>query len=215
MSAIVSAPVGPRIELRTINVCSLYILFCFLFLIWALESTIWRKSADHTTRHSSSSQALSFLPWHLSLGWIFLSSLLPSFFLPSLSLFPSPFLSPFLPSFPSLFSFLIFLSLPSFSPSFHPYSLQWRWEKMKTGEEGDDRGWGGWMASPTGWTWVWACSRRWWWTGKPGALQSIGLQRVRHDWTIELIWSLPYPSLCPLFFFFLSVYFCSLSHSRM
>ena len=38
------------------------------------------------------------------------------------------------------------------------------------------------MASPTQWTWVWASSRRWWWTGKPGVLQSIGWQRVRHDW---------------------------------
>ena len=48
------------------------------------------------------------------------------------------------------------------------------------------RGWDGWMASPTWWTWVWASSRSWWWTGKPGMLQSMGLQRVGHDWTTEL-----------------------------
>ena len=49
----------------------------------------------------------------------------------------------------------------------------------------DDRGWDGWVASPTQWTWVWANSRRWWWTGKPGVLQSMGSQRVRHDWVTE------------------------------
>ena len=51
--------------------------------------------------------------------------------------------------------------------------------------EGNDRGWDGWMASPTQWTWVWVNSGSWWWTGRPGMLQSMGLQRVRHDcdWT--------------------------------
>ena len=48
-----------------------------------------------------------------------------------------------------------------------------------------DRGWDGWMASPTQWTWVWASSRRWWRTGKPGMLQSMGAQRVGHDWVTE------------------------------
>ena len=47
--------------------------------------------------------------------------------------------------------------------------------------------WDGWMASPTQWTWVWVNSRSWWWTGRPGVLQSMGSQRVRHDWT-ELNW---------------------------
>ena len=57
------------------------------------------------------------------------------------------------------------------------------------GREGDDRGWAGWMASLTQWTWVWANSRRWWRTGKPGVLQSTGLQRVRYDWATELNWT--------------------------
>ena len=48
-----------------------------------------------------------------------------------------------------------------------------------------DRGWDGWMASLTQWTWVWLGSRSWWWTGKPGVLQSMGSQRIRHDWTTE------------------------------
>ena len=52
-------------------------------------------------------------------------------------------------------------------------------------EEGDDRGWNGWMTSPIQWTWVWASSRRWWRTGKPGVLQSKGLQRVGQDWATE------------------------------
>ena len=57
----------------------------------------------------------------------------------------------------------------------------WGWERLKTGGEGDDRIWDGWMTSLTQWTWVWASSGRWWRTGKPGVLQSMGLQRVGHD----------------------------------
>ena len=44
------------------------------------------------------------------------------------------------------------------------------------------------MASPTWWTWVWACSQSWWWTGKPGLVQSMGFQRVRYNWATELNW---------------------------
>ena len=62
----------------------------------------------------------------------------------------------------------------------------WCWEGLKVGGEGDDRGWDGWMASPTQWTRVWANSGGWWWTGKLGVLQSMGSQRVRHDWVTEL-----------------------------
>ena len=64
------------------------------------------------------------------------------------------------------------------------YSLEkpWCWERLKARGEGDDRGWDGWMASPTRWTWVWVNSGSQWWTGRPGVLQFLGLQRVRHDW---------------------------------
>ena len=55
-------------------------------------------------------------------------------------------------------------------------------QRLKVGGEGNDKGWDGWMASSTQWTWVWISSRSSWWTGKPGVLQSMGLQRVRHDW---------------------------------
>ena len=61
----------------------------------------------------------------------------------------------------------------------------WYWERLKVGREGDHRGWDGWMASLTQWIWVWASSGRWWRTGKPGVLWSMGLQRVRHDWETE------------------------------
>ena len=57
--------------------------------------------------------------------------------------------------------------------------------------EGDNRGWNVWMASPTQWMWVWANSKSWWWTGKPGMLQSMGLQRVGHGWATELNWTEP------------------------
>ena len=59
---------------------------------------------------------------------------------------------------------------------------------LNAGGEGDDRGWDDCKASLTSWTWVWAGSRRWWWTGKPGMLPSMGSQRVRHDWVTELNW---------------------------
>ena len=52
----------------------------------------------------------------------------------------------------------------------------------------DDRGWDGWMASLTRWTWVWVNSRSWWWTGRPRTLQFMGSQRVGHDWVTELNW---------------------------
>ena len=56
------------------------------------------------------------------------------------------------------------------------------WERLKAGGEGDDRGWDGWMGSLTRWTW------NWWWTGKPGVLQSMGSQRVGHDWVTKFNW---------------------------
>ena len=61
----------------------------------------------------------------------------------------------------------------------------WCWERLKAGG-GDNRGWDGWMASPTQWTRVWVNSGSWWWTGRPGVLQFMGSQRVGHDWVTEL-----------------------------
>ena len=72
------------------------------------------------------------------------------------------------------------------------------WERLKAGGEGDNRGWDDWMASLTRWTWVWASSGSWWWTGKPGVLQSMGPQRVRYDWATELNWTWLYIPLSPL-----------------
>ena len=62
----------------------------------------------------------------------------------------------------------------------------WCWERLVAGGEGDDKGWDGWMASPTQWTWVWVDFGSWWWTGKPGVLWFTGSQRVRDNWTTEL-----------------------------
>ena len=64
------------------------------------------------------------------------------------------------------------------------------WESL--GLQGDhDRGWGGWMASLTQWIRVWVNTRSWWWTGRLGVLQSMGSQRVRHNWATELNWWMP------------------------
>ena len=64
----------------------------------------------------------------------------------------------------------------------------WCWEGLGAGGEGDDRGWDGWMASPTRRIWVWVNSGSWWWTGRPGVLQFMGSQRIGHDWATELNW---------------------------
>ena len=61
----------------------------------------------------------------------------------------------------------------------------WCWEGLGAGEEGDDRGWDGWMASPTWWTWVWVNSGSWWWTGRPGVLRFMGSQ----SWTWPSDWT--------------------------
>ena len=75
----------------------------------------------------------------------------------------------------------------------------WCWEGLGAGGEGDNRGWDGWMASPTRWTWVWVNSGSWWWTERPGILQVMGLQRVVHDWVTALNWTELnlYPTLNP------------------
>ena len=65
----------------------------------------------------------------------------------------------------------------------------WCWEGLGARGEGDNRGWDGLMASPTRWTWVWVDSGSWWWIGRPGVLQFMGSQRVRHDWATELNWT--------------------------
>ena len=92
----------------------------------------------------------------------------------------------------SLEGFMLKLKLQYFN------YLMWRtdslektlcWGGLKAGGEGDDRGWDCWMASPTEWTWVWVNSGSWWWTGRPGMLQSMGTQRVRQNWANELIWT--------------------------
>ena len=57
------------------------------------------------------------------------------------------------------------------------------------GRKRDDRGWDGWMASLTRWTWVWGNSGSWWWTGRPGVLWFMGSQRFGHDWATELKWT--------------------------
>ena len=63
------------------------------------------------------------------------------------------------------------------------------WERLKAGGEGDNRGWDAGIASPTWWTWDWESSRSWWWTGKPGVLQSMASQRVRYELVTALHWT--------------------------
>ena len=66
------------------------------------------------------------------------------------------------------------------------FEKPWCWERLRAGGKGGDRGWDVWMATLTQRTWVWVDSRSWWWTGRPGMLWFMGLQRVRNDWAGEL-----------------------------
>ena len=98
----------------------------------------------------------------------------------SVSLCPASFCtpSPNLPVTPDISWLSTFVPPRTpYKPSLNP----WCWERLKARGEGDKRGWDGWMVSLTQWTWVWANSRKWWRTGKPGMPQSMGLKRVRHN----------------------------------
>ena len=69
----------------------------------------------------------------------------------------------------------------------------WCWERLQAVREAGDRGWDGWMASLTQWTWVWVGSRNWWWTGRLGIVQLVhGITKIQtqlSDWTeLNLIW---------------------------
>ena len=102
-------------------------------------------------------------------------------------------MSGFIPVLSILFHWSVFLFLSQkslFHLVLYPawYFTPWCCERLKAGGKGDDRGWDGWMASPTWWTWVWVNSRSWWWTGRPDVLQSMGSQRVRHTWATKLNW---------------------------
>ena len=72
--------------------------------------------------------------------------------------------------------------------------IPWCWERLRVGGEGDNRGWNGWMASPTQWTWIWMDSRSWWWTGRPAVLRFMGPQRVDTtewlNWTEIIRWTI-------------------------
>ena len=77
---------------------------------------------------------------------------------------------------------------PSHVKSLTHWKRLWCWEGLRAEGEGDNRGWDGWMTSPTWCTWVWVNSRSWWWTGRAGMLRFMGSQRVGHDWATELNW---------------------------
>ena len=76
-------------------------------------------------------------------------------------------------------------TLPTWCVEPSHYKRPYWWERLKAGREGDNTRQDGWMVSPTQWTWVWASFGSWWWTGKPGVLQSIRSQRVRDNWATE------------------------------
>ena len=81
------------------------------------------------------------------------------------------------------------ITLASWCKELTHWKRPWCWERLRAGGKGNDRGWEGWMASPTQWTWVCVGSGRWWQSGRPGVLQFMQSQRVRHDWATELNWT--------------------------
>ena len=91
----------------------------------------------------------------------------------------------------SLEGLMLKLKLQYFGHLMQPLKRPWCWERLKVEGEGDNRGWDDWMASPTLWTWVWVSSGSWWWTGRPGVLQSMGLQsRTWLSDCTELNWTI-------------------------
>ena len=92
--------------------------------------------------------------------------------------------------YPNVKYFSLSLNLATSCEDLTHWKRPWCWEGLGAGGEGDDRGWNGWMASPTRCTWVWMNSGSWWWTGRPGVLQFMGSQRVGHDRATELNWNL-------------------------
>ena len=86
------------------------------------------------------------------------------------------------------------LSLATWCEELTHLKRPWCWERLKAGGEGDDRGWDGWMASSTPWTWVWVNSGSCWWTGRPSVLQSTGSQSRERlsNWTDVFIGSFSY-----------------------
>ena len=90
----------------------------------------------------------------------------------------------------------------------------WCWERLKVGGEEDDRGWDSWMASMMQWTWVWINSGSWWWTGNPGMLQSVGLQRVGHDWATELNYTWRVKLQQKVWWYEFNIFHCT-SHTKL
>ena len=86
----------------------------------------------------------------------------------------------------SLEGLMLKLKLQYFGHLITHWKRPWCWQGLGAGGEGDDRGWDGWMASPTQWIWAWVNSGSWWWTGRPGVLRFMGSQIVRHDWVTGL-----------------------------
>ena len=77
-------------------------------------------------------------------------------------------------------------TLATWCKELNHWKTSWCSERLKAGGEWDNRGWDGWMASRTRWTWVCASSGSWWWTGTPDVLQSVGSQRVGQHWVTEM-----------------------------
>ena len=71
------------------------------------------------------------------------------------------------------------------------FERPWCWERLKVGGEGDKRGWDGWMASSTQWTWVWASSGSWWWTGLYRASPSLAEKNIINLISLLTIWWCP------------------------
>ena len=173
----------------------------------ALEGP-WRVSPPASTctpRSATGWRTHSYCPslhlccperWEASLVGLLLTTFPISTLLALTFSFPPP---------PSILFFYLSFVLPSihsclsvhFSLSRGPTHCKrpWGWERLRARGEGADRGWDGWMVCITNsWTWVWANSGRYWGTGKPGVLQSIESQRIRHDLEVEQQQHGPNPS---------------------
>ena len=151
-----------------IYVCvCIYIYSCFSHYIWLLVSPMACALPGSSVHGISQARILEWIAMPSSRGSFWWMEWTHVFCLACGSFTPEPTGKPY---------------LATWCKELTHWKRPWCWERLKVGGEGDDRGWDGWMASLTQWTWVWISSGSSWGTGKPGLLQSMGLQRVGHDW---------------------------------
>ena len=142
---------------------------------WSSKWTLWQRERDGGGGHGS--QVCKELDTTERLNWTELN------WMPNFLKFFQIFVNMY---YNLLYCNIYCNTLATWCEELTHWKRPWCWGRLKVGREAYDIGWDGWMASLTQWTWFWVNSRSWWRTRRPGVLQSMGSQRVRHNWATEL-----------------------------